>query len=73
MEKAQALLKFHEHIPPTGEVDYAVVENALRSTSDGRAALRYFHNLRRAGQIVARIDRATGTFFVSRQGVTGGK
>lgn len=74
MDKNQALQQFNAQIPTTGEVLYSNVENALRATSEGRAALRHFHSLRRSGSIVARID-GESNYFVSRpvsQGVING-
>lgn len=68
MDKNQALEVFFNQIPATGEVDYETVENAMRATSQGREAIRYFHQLRRSGAIVARIT-PEGGFKVSRPAV----
>lgn len=70
MNEDQALSVFNAQIPASGEVDYEAVENALRNSSDGRKALRHFHQLRRSGKIQARVNRQTGGLLVSRQGVT---
>jgi hypothetical protein len=66
----QALQLFLGQIPATGEVDYEVVDNALRITPEGRAARPYFHKLRRSGAIAVRINKENGHLMVSRPAAT---
>jgi hypothetical protein len=66
MNENQALEQFMQQIPATGEVDYEIIDNALRITPDGRAARSFFHKLRRAGKIKTRVNRETGSLMVSR-------
>lgn len=65
----QALQEFLKVIPATGEVDHAVLDNALRQTPEGRAARPYFHKLRRKGAFVARINLENGALMLSRASV----
>lgn len=68
-EQAKALLL--EKIPASGEIGYEAFWNSLQSTAEGREAVTHFHQLRRAGDISVRIDRATGDLAVSRPAAVG--
>lgn len=56
-------------IPATGEVPYAELNTALQAMgAPGRNALKYFHRMRRDGEIIVRTEiTETGlSLFVSR-------
>lgn len=71
MDKNQALTVFLNHLPASGEVDYVTVENAMRSTPEGRQALRHFHQLRRSGALSVRVNREIAGLSISRPSAGG--
>jgi hypothetical protein len=52
-------------LPASGEVEYEEFYNSLQAAGE-RVAVRNFHNLRKAGDVVARVDPTTGKLYVSR-------
>ncbi len=54
-------------VPATGEMAYDTLVSQLRGSGQGKL-LRHFHDMRRKGELVARLDTSSGMarLYVSR-------